>query len=360
MLTGTPLPNLLPELSRRAQAAKDYVAPAGRLRFTLEQPTGVEGAEARPEVALSGLNGGPLALTRHAHTQVAEYLGIPLRYYDRMAAEEPTLLLANANRWLERAGNEQRLVRTLDHRVRAVLSDRYRPLDNMDLLEAVVPTLQRVGAKVVSSQVTDLRLYVETVLEEREGEVKPGDVVRAGIAISNSEVGAGSLRIEPLLYRLVCRNGLIAKESRLRAFHLGGAAGGDSEGVRSFMRNETRQAADRAFFLKVRDVVEATFAGDLFAGMLDAARQAAGQPIERPLSEVVEVTTQRLALPEGLREPILETLARDGDLSRWGLVNAVTAQAHRSEQYEQNIDLQRAGGSILEWTAAEWSKVAAN
>ena len=47
------------------------------------------------------------------------------------------------NAWLEREEGERQLLRTLDGKVRAVLSERYRRLDNYDLLEHVLPTLQR-------------------------------------------------------------------------------------------------------------------------------------------------------------------------------------------------------------------------
>ena len=40
-------------------------------------------------------------------------------------------------------------------------------------------------------------------------EVKQGDTVQAGIIISNSEVGLGSLSLRTFLYRLVCLNGMI-------------------------------------------------------------------------------------------------------------------------------------------------------
>ena len=51
-------------------------------------------------------------------------------------ADAPMLLADNANRWLKDKGEDRRLIRTLDGKARALLSDKYRPLENEDLAEA--------------------------------------------------------------------------------------------------------------------------------------------------------------------------------------------------------------------------------
>jgi hypothetical protein len=129
----------------------------------------------------------------------------------------------------------------------------YRPLDNYDLAEAVLPKLFDVQADVVSCEVTESRFYLKAVTRRILGEVKPGDVVQAGLVVSNSEVGQGSLRVEAIDYRSVCTNGMI-REAAVRKAHLGrsGVRGLDAiEDAREYFRDETRAADDRAFFLKV-------------------------------------------------------------------------------------------------------------
>ena len=78
---------------------------------------------------------------------------------------------------------------------------------------------------------------------------------------SYSEVGQGSLRVEALDVRLVCTNGMISEQAVHKAYL--GCNGGRNldaiEDAREFFRDETRQADDRAFFLKVRDAVGAMF-----------------------------------------------------------------------------------------------------
>ena len=53
-----------------------------------------------------------------------------------------------------------------------------------------------------------LLYYIKVVNPRLTAEVVPGDIVQAGIIISNSETGLGAVCIQPLIYRLVCSNGV--------------------------------------------------------------------------------------------------------------------------------------------------------
>ena len=70
-----------------------------------------------------------------------------------------------------------------------MLSDRYRRLDNYELAENVLPILQRLeGARFESVELTETKMYLKVVTPRVEYEIAPGDVVQAGIVITNSEV----------------------------------------------------------------------------------------------------------------------------------------------------------------------------
>ena len=64
-----------------------------------------------------------------AKRQFADKLPIPYAYFERMRNNHPSLLDENLKTWLH-GDPDRRLVRTLDGRVRALLPDRYRRLDN--------------------------------------------------------------------------------------------------------------------------------------------------------------------------------------------------------------------------------------
>ncbi len=107
------------------------------------------------------------------------------------------------------------MVRTLDGKARAFLSNRYRRLDNFQLAETLLPVLgeQEIDLKRSSFAITDTKMFMKVVFPRVSGEVRVDDVVQSGVLITNSEVGAGVLRITPLVFRLVCLNGMVVQTS---------------------------------------------------------------------------------------------------------------------------------------------------
>lgn len=353
MKAGRTLVELATELQRQHDTKKDYIADTRRL--SMRADAGAAGE--KPGVVLEGVNGG-MKLRAVAHGQMAASLQIPKPYYDRMLEQQPDLLAKNVNTWLA-AQPAKKLVRTLDGEVRALLSDSYRPLDNMDLAEAVLPKLQQLNALPMSCEVTENRMYIKAVTEKVQGLVK-NDVIQAGVVISNSEVGQGSLRIEALTYRLVCLNGAI-HESAIRKAHLGrSAAGRDAiEDAREYFRTETRIADDRAFFLKVQDATGAMFDQARFEQRLNVFRGAMEKviPAEADPVKVVELTSKRFGFNEGERKSILNHLIRGGDMSAWGLGNAVTRAAQDVDSYDRSTEMESLGADVFELPAGQWKEL---
>lgn len=367
MKTGRTLVELATELQRQAGSKKDYLADTRKLRFAAGDAAEGGGAGT---VVLEGVN-GPMRLKATAHAQVAGALSIPKVYYDRLLASEPDLLAANVNRWLEKQP-ARKLVRTLDGEVRAFLSDGYRPLDNVELAEAVIPALHKLEAQVVSAEVTESRFYLKAVtpkVSEVVGKVRPhqagdsigmiDDVIQAGVVVSNSEIGYGAMQVAAMTHRLVCLNGAI-HEAAVRKAHIGRDANGFSalDDAREYFRSETRAAADKAFFLQVQDAVGAMFDAAKFAQRIDSYRAAADRKIVKDVAEVVEVTAKKLLLNDAERVSVLDHLIRGGDLSQFGLANAVTRASADVESYDRATELEAAGGGIFLLPAHEWQRLA--
>lgn len=291
------------------------------------------------------------------HSQLAQQLRIPKQYYDRLATEAPLLLDDNINEWLQSPGykDKRRMVRALDTTARAYLSDHYRPLDNVDLAQAVLPAVRDLQLEVKSSQITDRRMYIQAVSPRLQGDVKVGDSVQAGITISNSEVGEGSLRIEYLIYRLICLNGMIVGDVIKRS-HVGRSRSQELDiGVQEYYRDSTRQLDDAAFFAKVRDAVEHTVSRERFEAHLEALRTSTEVKIKEP-KKAVEVISKRLELNSGEQENLLANLIEGGDLSGWGMANAVTALAHKVDDYDRAVELERAGNSVIQLKPTDWER----
>jgi hypothetical protein len=351
MKTGLSLTQLAQELERQVITKRDFLAPEQQLQVAV-----VETATPTVQLVLGPV--GHMPLTPHAHGQVAEHLGIPKAYYDRLHQQAPALLATNVNHWLQASGT-QRLVRTLDHTVRAYLSQRYRPLDHVDLAEAVLPVLlEDAQLEVASCQITATRLYIKATTPRLTAEVRKGDVVQAGLVISNSEVGAGSVRVEPLLYRLICRNGAILNDLALKKYHVGRANGHGEDAIQALLRDETKALNDRAFWATVQDVVRSTLQEVTFQQIVARWRDATQEVITSDPVQVVEVTAKRLGLTESERGSVLRHLVAGGDLSRYGLANAITRASQDVDDYDRATDLERLGGQLIELPRQAWQALA--
>lgn len=351
MKSGRSLVNLAHELERQLATKQDLVVPTSLLRCHTD-----EGGSCKMMIdAKDGVE--EYGITNLARRQLAEKLKIPFTYFERMRTEQPVLLDRNVNTWLQ-TDHDRRMIRTLDGQVRAVLSDRYRRLDNYDLAENVLPILQRLTyARFESVELTETKMYLKVVTPRVEYEIAPGDVVQAGIVITNSEVGHGTLSVQPLVYRLVCRNGLIASDRALRKTHVGRILQ-QEEDVITVFRDDTLAADDKAFFLKVRDVVEAAVSEATFRQVAQKMQKTLDIKLTGDPVKAVEVLANRYTLNESERAGVLRHLIVEGDLSAYGLVNAVTHYSHDVEDYDRATEFEALGGKLIELPSSDWKEMA--
>lgn len=320
---------------------------------------------------------GELQPTHTALQQVATYAGVPGTYVRTMQERGAGALLAhNVNHWLEQDGS-RRMLRTLagqlkppngrpqkvgetQNVLRAFLSDRYRPLDNFDMMQAVVPVAQEKGLVIRSSELTERNLYLKATLPGLSAEVRVGDVVEAGVEVRNSEVGSGSAQVHWFFYRLICLNGMRMPVG-MRKYHIGRRNEGDAE-IQHLLRDETKMQADAAFWMQFQDVLRGAFDEANFLDQIEKFKAAAEDEMPQGVSVegVVEVTRKQFGLSEATGGNILENLIRDGDLSRWGLANAITAIANSDVvDYEEATELEGIGGRVIELPKQDWSRITA-
>lgn len=348
MKIGRTLQELSKEVMRQNTLKRDFIAPAASLKMLSAESFCVG------EWAYE--------MTKTMHQQVATRLAIPQGYYDRMRSLNAPLLAANVNAWLTTYGTATRyMVRTLDTKARALLSDRYRPLDHYDLLNAVLPQLAHLKCRVESCEVTESRLYLKAVIPSIQAEVSVGDVVQSGFVISNSEVGWGAVKIEPFVFRLICKNGAIINDMAHRKTHVGRKHNHAQvlfDGAEEYYKPETREADDKAFWLKVRDVIAAHVSVETFKTIVERWEAAKKQKITGDPIKVVEVTARTYGLDDMERSNVLVHLINGADLSAYGLMNAITRTASDADTYDRATDLERIGPSILELAPSQWSTLA--
>ncbi len=350
MKTGKQLDELAKELKRQNDNKRDFLAPACQML--------VKTSDAGTTLDLDLC--GTFPVRESAHAQLAELVEIPKVYYDRLRKHARNLFDYNVNHWLY-CDVSRRMIRTLDGEARAVLSAKYRPLDNFDLAEAALPILIDRGFEIASCEITEKRFFLKAILPTIQGEVRPGDLVQAGISISNSEIGEGTLKIDPLLFFLVCTNGMITTDNRVKKYHVGRSNDG-LDAAMEYFRSDTRQADDRAFWMKIRDVLQGISTQEYLDQQVRKLRESSEQPFIAPTAQVVEVTAQRFRFSNAEKESILEHLihGHNGrqELTRYGLAQAITRASHGVDDYDRATEFECIGGRIIEMPSSQWRVIA--
>lgn len=350
MKNGITLPALATEIKRQQENARDYLVSTQSMHLY----SGAYGLY----VNIDGVN-YPFGMSEIAHSQLGQYLEIPAKYYAKMQEEKPWLLASNVNAWLEDAKADKRMLRTLDGNVRAFLSDKYRRIDNADVAEAVLPIIGSMPeARVESCEITKTRMYIKAVNPRLQTDVKVGDTVQSGILISNSEVGMGSVNICTLIFRLACTNGMIVQDtsSAVRKYHIGRQNTADFD--MSIYRDETIEADNRAFLLKMQDAVRAAVDQAQFAAVVDQMREASEAKIEPvTVPAIVELASSRFGITQNESEGVLGHLIEGGDLSLYGLSNAVTRYAQDVGSYDRSTELEATGYKILTMSPKLWGSI---
>jgi len=344
MKQGRELGVLWDEINRQHGLKHDFLPYATDITFQAKNP----------ETQICAIKGkGEFGPTQLFQNQLSEALGIPLKYYQRMLLEDPGLLETNVNTWLQRS-EKQYMVRTLDGRARAFLSNRYNRIDHLQVMDTVLPELEGIpDVKIASCEVTENKLYLKILNPRLKGEIKVDDVVESGIVISNSEVGMGSVSVTPLLYRLVCKNGMIANNLAARKYHIGSA----QNDLDMFFSDETKKADDKAFLMRIRDLIRAMCDRAQFEKLLSQLKTATAQPIEGNIHEVVELTAKETSLTKEEGQAVLSHLIRSDDYTKYGLANAITRTSQDVKGYERATELENIGWSVATFSHNTWTRL---
>lgn len=390
---------IIPELNRQKETKRDFIAGAPRLTieahgdelrlrmdgvqtFRLAKSgrtfaTWVEAeTNAEPGESITPIDStGDMPLTNTALRQLCTACNLPKDTADRFAKEGQAHLAASIlterMRLPRRGVDEEKadafggkyLVRTLDNRCRAVLSPSYRILDSVDLFFNAYEEMEKAGAELWQMRLWDDGFQMLGVAKGISGNVTtdrtfdPGDgwdsrwanlgddTQYAAISITNSETGGGSLNIAPAIMRRVCCNFNIWAKV-FRGIHLQRAR--SEEGM--IYSAETEAAESRTVWLKVRDAVKTVFDKEKFQAYIDRLNGAAKLALGAKVEETTMNVLKDVQIPEDRKAAILRNLLESRDYSRYGLVQAVTWQAHAEDKSGNESvahDLEELGGDLV-------------
>ena len=362
MKTGLTLQELAIEIQRQRDTKEDYTGTTAKMTMTAAQEDG------RMMLDLHTI--GAFEILPHAHRQIGAHVQIPAKYYDRMQELAPDLLLANVNHWLS-AQPSRRLVRTLDGRMRAFLSDHYRLMDNADLAQAILPALNEAGASVHSAHISDTKLYIKAVVDGQTVVIPPPAArsgpgygrevpVQPGIVITNSEVGAGAVTIQPAVHELACLNMATWAADALRKTHLGRSLASGNDDIDRYLSDRSRELADQALWSQVKDIADAALSGDMFEDLvtrMTVARANVFPPDQT--TAVIEKVTQSKGLTEDEKNSVLGHLIEGGELSQYAVQAAVTRASQDADDYQRASEMEIIGGDIIALSSRDWAALVA-
>lgn len=281
---------------------------------------------------------GFLMPDEHALGQIASRLGIPTKYARKMMEHSPELLAENVNHWLwkmnvEAEREKKWLLRTKGEGLRAVLTDKYTELDNHFVFNLLSNALE--NGEVVDIKNFDLNskyLNFRAVFPDLKadiGSVFQKDEVMVGIHVTNSEVGASSLRIHACLWRQICSNGMIAP------------VGGSESGGLLIQRHAgltTREMQGRV----IDAINESMLAGD---GLIEQFARTKDIKIEKPM-DVLKKLAQDKKYTNKFTDDLISSYHTEPDASAFGIVNAMT-RASQTLPFEQRLEVETDAGKVM-------------
>ena len=246
------------------------------------------------------------------HNHLSDKLNIPKRYYDRMLGKDNELLDFNVSYWLKKSDNKTNyLLRCFVDKeeqkgyARALLSDRFKVIDNIDILLAVLAAIKESGLDIQidtkGCDLTEKRMYLRFIcpsIEINAPELlkayKPngadnsvGNGIISGFVISNSEVGLGQMSISPRAKIKVCSNGLIISDENFAKTHLGGKM---EQFATIEWSEETKQKNLELIIAQVKDAIKTYVSEDYLGKKISEIIAKGKKELEYPLDAVKAVT----------------------------------------------------------------------
>lgn len=312
------LQDLIQELERQKPLKWDRKINSSQLEMVL--------AENQARFQINGDNHFPI--TKPCHSQIAERLDIPAKYYQKMVNESPELLAENVNTWLRRSEKDF-FVRGLGASVRAFLSGRYKVIDHLDVLYCSLNELQAHEAEVEDCFLSETEVNLKVRSNKLRDFVRHrDDLIIGGLLLTNSETGHKAIRVEPRLFRVQCTNGMVIEEFVTRQVHL-------ENGDNGF---------DEMIYLSIRRSIRELFSQ--FGEIIQTLRETTEIKVRNP-QRVINNVVEHYKLSETQKENILMSFGAEPEFDKYGIANAITRAAQKEENWEKSLELEKLGGKLI-------------
>lgn len=341
------LQKIAEELERQMTTKKDYIVDTNNI-ITIYDPHLKE-----YKIDIIDTEKEICEITDNCHTQIGTKLKIPKSYYDYLKQDHPELLIKNINELMQ-TQNKKMMIRTLDNKARAFLSNKYRPIDNYDVFYKTLEELKQLqttgmNIEIKQSKLTERGLYIKAISKDLTDTVygnkdpEKGDIVHGGIIISNSETGQGSYKVMPFINVVICNNGMIS-DKIFKRIHIGKEI---EEGTINWSE-QTESIENELLWSKLTDMIHNTFNKQTFTEWINEINKVASEYITTPTKAIDTIIKNFPQITQDKKDELLTRFAEYG-YTKWGLCQAVTTIAQNQENYETQLEYERIGPKILEY-----------
>jgi hypothetical protein len=253
-----------------------------------------------------------------ATSQMCGRLSIPVKYYRRLPNEMKAVV---ANHDLRRLDGQSHFLRGKGKWIRAFLSSDYVPYNNAEIVETAYALLNDAPLSIKSFVLEETHLFVKVISEEI---ADPASGLKAGIMIGNSEVGLGSVSVEPFVFRLPCTNDLVVtQEKSFRHAHIHLTA--------YELNRRMAEALSTAF--------------GVASSLMDAFLRTREEPVVDPV-ETIRTLAGEKKFSQKFSDQVVSSYQAEPEPSRFGVINAFTSAAQKLAPL-QRIEIERFAGTLL-------------
>jgi hypothetical protein len=366
-----PLGKMVEELERQRDSKRDFVADSRHLAVVpSEDGSGLSLVAGHGSV--DQFLPEPHKISNPALAQFGERAApsIPVTFLRNLVKEKPDAAATLVSRLIRENGKQQ-LVRCLDGRVRALLSNKFRIMDHYDVAFAAMAAARDHGGEIIESSLNETHMRMKftsrevfEILEQERVKVIQSrgqlgshtflkqigfkfstdfldpNAVRPTVTISNSETGHGGYHVQLGMMLDACIN-LAIMQKVTSSFHIGGKL---EAGMYS---DKTIELDARAIMAKAKDAVAAAFIPETFRGLVDRARVAQDTPVFNAIEAVDNFVKANDVIGESHKEDLLRHFTDDYDRTAFGFSQAVSRLAQDTSDANDADAIERLAGEII-------------
>lgn len=327
---GEKFNEILERLEEEDKRKVDTIAPINSLRVN-------------EDFTFSGEDVGNVRMTDHAFGQLCSSVynyTLPADYFKKLYEDDPQRFAEQLNYHLEKGrGVKRRFRMVIDEdksqaEVRGLVSEQFVPYDNLDVLSIFLDTAKELPEFEVMNDFTNdkmMFLRIGFPTESKSfGTTIDGKDDKNFLALDllNSEVGSTSIIANPAIFRLVCTNGMVAKQSQYGLFkkrhmHINPVA--VNEGLRHSILNGINTGAE----------------------MLEKFSKAREVKLDNPY-EQLNGYGKRKGLSEKMLGELKSNFETEREKSLFSVVNAFTRTATGITNIDRRLDMEKYASKILD------------